>query len=101
MVDISQNLFVLRLNKYFAQNFMKDFLKILRSYLIEINEIFVSDDSIQSRSQLVKDLFTNERHLNLTIIFVCQNLFYTGKKCGAISLNSTYIVVFRNPRDQT
>ena len=53
-----------------------------------------------SRNQLVENLFTNGRHLNLSVMFVSQDLFYMGKKCRTISLNSTYIVVFKNPRDQ-
>ena len=51
--------------------------------------------------QLVENLFTSGRHLSLSVVFVSQNLFYTGKKCRTISLNSTYIVVFKNPRDQS
>ena len=65
--------------------------------------ICITDDLMQSAggSQLVKDLFTNGRHQNMSVVFVSQNLFYTGKKCSTISLNSTYIVVFKNSRDQT
>ena len=65
--------------------------------------ICIIDDLMQSASgnQLVENLFTNGRHLNLSVVFVSQNLFYTGKKCRTISLNSTYIVVFKNPRDQS
>ena len=65
--------------------------------------ICIIDDLMQSGStnQLVEKLFTNGRHSNLSVIFVSQNLFYTGKKCRTISLNSTYIVVFKNPRDQS
>ena len=65
--------------------------------------ICIIDDLMQSASgnQLVKNLFTNGRHLNLSVVFVSQNLFYAGKKCRIISLNSTYIMVFENPRDQT
>ena len=65
--------------------------------------IYIIDDLIQSASenQLVENLFTNGRHLNLSVIFVSQNLFYRGMKCRTISLNSTYIVVFKNPRDQS
>ena len=54
-----------------------------------------------SGNQLVENLFTDGRHLNLSVVFVSQNLFYARKKCRTISLNSTYIVVFKNPRDQT
>ena len=65
--------------------------------------ICIIDDLMQSASgnQLVENLFTNGRHLNLSVVFVNQNLFYAGKKWRNISLNSTYIVVFKNPRDQT
>ena len=65
--------------------------------------ICIIDDLMQSASgnQLVENLFTNGRHLNLSVVFVSQNLFYTGKKCRTISLNSTYIVVYKNPRDQS
>ena len=54
-----------------------------------------------SGNQLVENLFTNGRQLNLSVVFVSQNLFYTRKKCRTISLNSTYIVVFKNPRNQS
>ena len=65
--------------------------------------ICIIDDLMQSASgnQLIENLFTNGRHLNLSVVFVSQNLFYAGKKCRTISLNSTYIVVFKNPSDQT
>ena len=65
--------------------------------------ICIIDDLMQSVSgnQLVENLFTNGRHLNLSVVFVSQDLFYAGKKCRTISLNSTYNVVFKNPRDQT
>ena len=65
--------------------------------------ICIIDDLMQSASgnQLVENLFTNGRHLNLSVVFVSQNLFYMGKKCRTISLNSTCIVVFKNPRDQS
>ena len=53
-----------------------------------------------SGNQLVENFFTNGRHLNLSIVFVSQNSFYMGKKCRTIFLNSTYIVVYKNPRDQ-
>ena len=65
--------------------------------------ICIIDDLMQSASgnQLVENLFTNGRHLNLFVVFVSQNLFYAGKKCRTISLNLTYIIVFKNSRDQS
>ena len=65
--------------------------------------ICIIGDVMQSASgnQLVENLFTNGRHLNLSVVFVSQNLFYAGKKCRTISLNSTHIMAFKNLRDQT
>ena len=65
--------------------------------------ICIIDDLMQSAigNQLVDNLFTSGRHLNLSVMFISQNLFYMGKKCRTISLNLTYIVVFKNPRDQS
>ena len=44
-------------------------------------------------------LFTRERHDNLSVIYLTQNLFH--KKDTEISLNSDYMVIFKNPRDKT
>ena len=79
---------------------MKDFLQILKSCLTEVNETFVSL-MISCRVRVGISWSTNGRHLNLSVVFVSQNLFYNGNKCRTISLNSTYIVVFKNPRDQS
>ena len=40
--------------------------------------IFIIDDLMQSASgnQLVENLFTNERHLNLFVMFVSQNVIW-------------------------
>ena len=62
--------------------------------------ICIIDDLMQSVSgnQLVENLFTNGRHLNLSVVFVSQSLFYAGKKFRTISLNSTYIVFQESQR---
>ena len=39
-------------------------------------------------------------HLNLSVIFLMQNIFPKGKQCRNISLNASYMVLFRNPRDK-
>ena len=38
-------------------------------------------------------------HRNLSVVYVCQNLFDKFKYHRTISLNSHYIVLLRNPRD--
>ena len=47
----------------------------------------------------VSQLFTRGRHDNLSVVFLTQNLFH--KKQRSISLNSDYMVVFKNARDQS
>ena len=84
---------------------MKVFLKILKSCLIEVKEILVSS-MISCRVRAGVNwsktfLLMEDICMNLFVIFVSQNLFYTGKKGRTISFNSSYIVVFKNPRDQT
>ena len=38
-------------------------------------------------------------HCNTSVIYLVQNLFPKNKESRTISLNSQYIVVFKNPRD--
>ena len=39
-------------------------------------------------------------HRNLSVIYILQNLFHQGKGSRSISLNSHYLVLFKNPRDK-
>ena len=61
-------------------------------------------DDLQSeacRSEQVSALFTRGRHLNISVIFLSQNLFHQGKYSRDISLNSDYMILHANPRDKT
>ena len=47
-------------------------------------------------------LFTKgSHHKNLSVILILQNLFHQSKEIRTISLNSHYLVIFRNPRDKS
>ena len=49
----------------------------------------------------VLDLFTkHSHHQNVTVIYLCQDMFPPGKFAKSISRNAHYIVGFKNPRDQ-
>ena len=49
----------------------------------------------------IVNLFTKgSHHRNLNVIYIVQNLFHQGKGNRSISLNSHYLVLFRNPRDK-
>ena len=68
----------------------------------EQRNILVIDDQmgVASSSASVADLFTKEsHHRNLTVIYLVQNVYNQSKSQRTISLNSHYIVVFRNGHD--
>ena len=47
------------------------------------------------------DLFTkHSHHQNITVLYLCQDMFPPGKYAKCISRNAHYIVAFKNPRDQ-
>ena len=47
------------------------------------------------------DLFTkHSHHQNITVLYLCQDMFPPGKYAKSISRNAHYIIAFKNPRDQ-
>lgn len=49
----------------------------------------------------VLNIFTqHSHHMNITVLYLCQDLFPKGKYAKTISRNAQYIIVFKNPRDQ-
>ena len=65
--------------------------------------ILVLDDLMDegSNDKNVLDLFTkHSHHQNITVIYLCQDLFSAGKFAKTISRNAHYIAAFKNPRDQ-
>lgn len=69
--------------------------------LIIIDDL-MAEASSTSGGSVVANLFTKgSHHNNLSVIYIVQNLFHRNKWQRDISLNSHYIVVFRNLRDQT
>ena len=63
--------------------------------LIIIDDLM--DDSADNKA--VSQLFTRGRHDNMSVIFLTQNLFHPKQRI--ISLNSDYMVVFKNVRDKS
>ena len=57
----------------------------------------------QQRILLIIDdlmLFTNgSHHRNVSMLYLTQNLFHKNRYMRTISLNSHYMVLFKNPRD--
>ena len=64
--------------------------------------IILDDLQKESSSSIIVDLFTKgSHHWNLSVIFVTQNLFYQGRNQRTITLNASYLVIFKNPRDRS
>src|SRR5712691_6856744 len=48
----------------------------------------------------VEKIFTRmSHHRNISVIYITQNMFPKNKHARTISLNSHYMVLFKNPRD--
>ena len=66
------------------------------------NNVLIIDDLMtqcHSDERMTKLFSVGSSHKNLSIIFIIHNLFHQGKEMRSISLNSHYIILFKNPRD--
>ena len=62
--------------------------------------LLVLDDLMTSTDDRVVDLFTKiNQHRNLSVVYLTQNIFYKNKQSRILSLNSHYLVLFKNARD--
>ena len=67
---------------------------------ISPNTLLVIDDLMSETNQSITQLFTKDsHHKNISVIYITQNLFFKNKEMRTISLNSNYIILFKNPRD--
>lgn len=70
----------------------------------KVENLIILDDLMReaSESDTVLDMFTKgSHHKNVSILLLTQNIFGKGKHARTISLNSHYIVLFKNPRDKS
>ena len=62
--------------------------------------LVIIDDLMSEVNNEVGDFFTKgAHHKNLSIIYICQNLFHHNKIQRTINLNCQYLVIYKNPRD--
>ena len=48
------------------------------------------------------NLFTKgSHHMNISVIFIVQNLFYNAKEMRTININTSYFILLKNPRDKS
>ena len=67
------------------------------------HNLIVFDDQMIDASKdkrIVNPFICGSRHRNLSVIYIVQNLFHQGKGSRSISLNSHYLVLFKNLRDK-
>ena len=58
------------------------------------------DDLMTSTDDRVVDIFAKlSHHRNLSVVYLTQDLLYKNKQTRTLSLNSHYIVLFKNARD--
>ena len=87
-------------------NFEIEFLDDLPNFEVmgmQDNTVVIIDDFMTEASEnnQVQGLFTRGRHLNFSVIYLAQNLFHQGKHSRNISLNTDYLVLFKNVRDKS
>jgi hypothetical protein len=60
--------------------------------------LLIFDDIIleQDKLKLAAKIFVKGRHLNLSAIFLSQNLFFSDKNFRILSLNCTHVILLRN-----
>ena len=67
-----------------------------------LRNMVILDDQMSKigNDKSLGDYFTEgSHHLNLSIIYIVQNLFDSGSQHRKVSLNTQYFVIFKNPRD--
>jgi len=82
---------------------IKNLIPILPTLDRGERNLVVLDDQMSEAGKMdeVSELFTKgSHHRNITVVYIVQNVFDKGKAHRTISLNSHYIILFKNPRDQ-
>jgi hypothetical protein len=67
------------------------------------NNLIILDDLMKEclENKSVMNLFTvGTHHQNTSVFFITHNIFSKGKYARDISLNASYMIIFRNPRDK-
>jgi hypothetical protein len=74
------------------------------SFVSRNHNIIILDDLMDEcvESKGVQNMFTRGcHHKNLTILYLNQNMYCQGKTARTINLNTHYMVLMRNPRDNS
>ena len=85
------------------QNIEAEFVEgLYTAFDPSIPNLVVIDDMMGESEKQIAELFTRKsHHCNLSVVYIVQNIFQKSKESRTISLNTHYMVVFKNPRDST
>ena len=62
--------------------------------------LLILDDLMSEAGEGVSNIFTKiSHHRNVSVIFLTQNMYYKSKHSRTMSLNTQYLILFKNPRD--
>lgn len=91
-------------NIYFIKGGAFEILENLYNSLDPMfKNLLIIDDQMDSvgQSEILSKIFTQgSHHRNLSVIYLVQNMFAKGAAHRTASLNSQYIIIFKNPRDK-
>ena len=76
---------------------------LYESFDVKENNLLVLDDQMtewENTLQIEKYFVQGSHHRNLTVVFIVQNLFGKNKALRTSSLNSNYLILYKNPRDK-
>ena len=62
--------------------------------------VVIDDMALEATDDTARLFSVGSHHFKINIIFLCQNLFTRNKHFREISLNSTYLILFKNVRDK-
>jgi hypothetical protein len=89
--------------------FVKGFTnELYETFDSQVRNLLILDDQMENKAthkrggNAVTKFFTQGlHHRNLTVVYIVQNLFHQDTSMRTISLNTHYMVLFKNPRDAT
>ena len=97
--DLFLNMLEHNPNILFIQDMVADEqIDASKKHLIILDDLM---DESKDNAQVSKLFTKGSHHRNISVIFISQNLFVQGKYTRSISLNSHYMIIFKNPRDKT
>lgn len=85
----------------------EEMAELYETFNPEIRNLIILDDQMTNSKigscdgGLTKLFAQGSHHRNLTVIYIVQNLFNQSREMRNVSLNSHYLILFKNARDKT